>query len=234
MVINSWATVIAQSFRDVWLGVIHFLPNFIVAVLVFVLAWVIGSILGKAIAQVLRNLRVDEALKGAGLESAVNRAGYKLDIGAFLGTLVKWFIVIVGLIASLDILGLDKVNEYLKGVLAFIPNVVVAVIILLVGAAVAEALEKIVVASARSASMRSAHFLGVVTRWAIWIFAGLAALSQLGIAATFLNTIVTGVMIGFALAFGLAFGLGGQEEARHILANLRKNISSHNDTHSHE
>lgn len=226
MVINTWADVVTRSFQDVFFGIVRFLPNFIVALLIFVLAWIIGSILGKALAQIFRNLRFDEALKGAGLERTVERAGYRLDVGSFFGALVKWFIIIIGLMASLDILGLTQVNDFLRGILLFIPKVVVAVLILLVGAAVAEALEKIVVASARTASMRSAHFLGVVTRWAIWIFAGIAALYQLGIATVFLQTVVTGVMIAIGLAFGLAFGLGGQEEARRYLERLRRDMSA--------
>jgi hypothetical protein len=77
--------------------------------------------------------------------------------------------------------------------------------------------------------MRSAHFLGVVTRWAIWIFAALAALAQLGIATFFIQTIVTGVMIAVALAFGLSFGLGGQDEARRYLERFRRDVSARSD-----
>ncbi len=226
MVLNDWADVVTRSFQDVWVGVVNFLPNFIVALLIFILGWIIGAILGKAVAQILRNLRFDDALRGAGFETVIERAGFRLDTGAFIGMLVKWFVIVIALIASLDILGLAQVNQFLQQVvLVFIPKVIVAVFILLVGAVIAEAMQNVVVASARSTGMRSAHFLGVVTRWAIWVFAGLAAIYQLGVATVFIQTIITGIMIAVALAVGLAFGLGGQEEARRYLERFRRDVS---------
>lgn len=226
MVINDWAEVITRSFQEVWVGVVNFLPNFIVALLIFILGWIIGAILGKAVAQIVRNLKLDNALRGAGVERVVKRAGFDLDVGGFIGALIKWFVIVVALIAALDILGLTQVNDFLQQVvLVFIPKLIVAVFILLIGAVVAEAMQNVVVASARSANMPSAHFIGVVTRWAIWVFAALAALYQLGVATLFIQTIVTGVMLALALAVGLAFGLGGQDEAARYLARLREDMS---------
>lgn len=226
MVLNTWADVITKSFQDLWVGVIDFIPELIVAIIVFILGWIIGAVLGKAVAQIIRSLKLDNALRGAGVESAVNRAGFNLDSGAFIGGLIKWFVIAVFLIASLDVLGLNQVNVFLERVvLNFLPNVIVAVLIMLVGVVIAEAMQNIVIGAARSAHMRSAHFLGVLTRWAIWIFAALAALYQLGVASAFVQTLFTGIVVALSLAFGLAFGLGGQDEAARYLANLRKEVS---------
>jgi len=225
MLINTWGDVLTRSFQDLWLGVVDFIPTFIVAFIIFILGWVIGSVLGKLVAQIVHSLKLDNALRSAGVESAVSRSGFKLDSGAFLGALVRWFVIVVFLVASLDVLGLTQVNTFLQQVvLSFLPNVIVAVLIMIVAVVLAEAMQNIVVGSAKAAHIRSAAFLGTLTRWAIWVFAGLAALVQLGVATVFIQTLFTGVIIAFALAFGLSFGLGGQNAAADYLEKLKKDL----------
>jgi hypothetical protein len=102
-------------------------------------------------------------------------------------------------------------------VLAYIPQVLVAVLVLMVAVVIADALAKVVVASARAAHIKSAHLLGNITRWSIWIFAALTALYHLGIAPGLIQTIVLGVVIAISLAVGLAFGLGSKEVAGKIV-----------------
>ena len=81
------------------------------------------------------------------------------------------------------------------------------------------------VTAARTAEIRSAHFAGAVAKWAVWVFAILVALSQLGIAAAFSQTLFTGVVIAISLAIGLSFGLGGQEAAARFIERLRGDMS---------
>jgi hypothetical protein len=226
MLINTWGDVLTRSFQDLWLGIVDFIPSFVVAFIIFILGWIIGAILGKAIAQIINSLKLDNALRSAGFESAVSRAGFKLDSGAFLGSLVKWFVIVVFLVASLDVLGLSQVNIFLQQVvLLFLPKVIVAVLIMLVAVVIAEAMQGIVVGSAKAAHMRSANFLGTLTRWSIWVFAGLASLFHLGVAAAFIQTLFTGIIIALALAFGLSFGIGGQKAAADYLERLRRDVS---------
>ncbi|PIP86514.1 hypothetical protein COV42_01155 [Candidatus Campbellbacteria bacterium CG11_big_fil_rev_8_21_14_0_20_44_21] len=226
MTINDYSEVLSQSFADLWSGVIGFLPELIVAAIIFIVGWLIGALFGRAVAQIVRSLKVDNALKGAGFEGAINRAGYKLDIGKFIGGLVKWFIIVVFLVAALDVLGLSQVNVFLQQVvLLFLPQVFVAVLILLVSVVIAEAVQHAVVGAARAAHMSSANFLGAVSRWAIWVFAILAALFQLGVAAAFVQTLFTGIVLAISLAVGLSFGLGGQEAAARYIERMKKEVS---------
>ena len=214
MILKTWSQVLAQSFQDLWAGVISFVPNLVVAVIIFIAGWVVGSLLGRVVSQIVKSLKVDNALKSAGSEALLNRAGFRLNSGKFLGGLVKWSIIIVFLVASFDVLGLDKVNSFLQQVvLLYLPQVIVAVLILLVAALIAEAMQSIVKGSAKAAEIKSANFLGNVTKWSIWVFAILMALYQLGVAAAFVQTLFTGFVVALALASGLAFGLGGKESA---------------------
>lgn len=214
-----------QSFQGLWYGIINFVPNLVVAVVIFILGWMIGSVLGRLVAQIIKAIRVDSALESAGAADVLSRAGFKLDSGAFIGGLVKWFFIVVFLVASFDVLGLSQVNFFLQDVvLAYLPNVIVAMLVLLVAAVIADAMQKVVVGSAKAAGMGHAHLLGGVTKWAIWIFAFIIALSHLGIAQPFMQVLFTGVVAMLALAGGLSFGLGGKEVAAHFLEKLRGDI----------
>lgn len=222
--LTSWAEVLNASFQNLFYGLVTFLPNLLVAVIIFVLGWLIGAGLGRVVAQVVNSLRVDQALRAAGVERVLERAGFSLSSGAFLGMLVKWFFIIVFLVAALEVLGLSQVTQFLTiVVLGYLPHVIVAVLILLVAAVLAEAVQRLVSGSARAANLSSANLLGSIARWAIWIFAILAALDQLGV-TPFVQTLFTGLVVALALAFGLAFGLGGQQEAARYLEKMREQI----------
>ncbi len=224
MFLTTWADVLTQSFQNLFYGLVAFIPNLIVALVIFVIGWLVGAGIGRLVAQVVSSLRVDQALRAAGVERVVDRAGFTLNSGAFLGFLVKWFFIIVFLVAALDVLGLTQVTAFLTGVvLGYLPQVIVAVFILLVAAVIAEAAQRVVAGAARAAGVRSANLLGAVARWAIWIFAILVALERLGV-SPLIQTLFTGIVVALALAFGLAFGLGGQAAAARYIERVQNEI----------
>lgn len=225
MTASTWSEVLTQSFQNLWIGVIGFVPNLIVAILIAIIGWAIGALLGRVVSQIIKSLRLDEGLSKAGLEEFLARGGINLNSGGFLGALVKWFIILVFLIGALDVLRLTQVTEFLRNILEYIPQVIVAVLILLAAGIIGDVLKNIVVSSARSAEVKSAGFLGSVTKWSIWIFAILVALSQLGIAPILINTLFTGFVVALSLGFGLAFGLGGQDLASKALDKINREIS---------
>ena len=225
-IIETWSIGLGQSFDGIGTGVVQFVPKLIVAILIFILGWIVATIIGRVIAQIIKAIKVDNVLKSAGADDVLQRAGFHLDSGAFLGALVKWFIIVVFLVAALDVLELTQVNEFLSNVvLRYLPQVIVAVLILLVAAVLADATQKVVVGTAKAAGSVSAHFLGGVARWAIWVFAFIIALAQLGIAPDFMRIFFMGVVAMVAIAGGLAFGLGGKEAAARFIEKLRTDIS---------
>ncbi len=228
MSLDQLGEVLRESFFDLWYGVINFVPRLLVALIIFILGWLIGSILGRWVSQIVKSLKVDQAFEQVGTDEVLARAGFRLNAGAFVGNLIKWFVIVVFLIASVEVLGLTQVTDFLRTiVLGFLPNVIVAALILLVAALIAEALQKIVAGSAAAAKISSAKFLGGITKWAVWIFAILAALLQIGIAPALFQTIFMGLVAMLALAGGLAFGLGGREAAGRYIEKLRQEVGSH-------
>jgi hypothetical protein len=201
-------------------------PALLVAVIIFIIGWVVGASLSKVVEQLFRLIKVDSALKAAGVEDLARKSGFTLNSGKFIGELVRWFVVIAFLIASFEILGLTQVNDFLKGVvLGYLPSVIAAVLILMVAAVLGEVVRKAVISGIQAAGVSGAHFLGSIAKWAIWIVAFFAALSQLGIAPAVLQTLFTGVVIALSLALGLSFGLGGQDAAGRYIEKLRGEIA---------
>ncbi len=221
--------VVSQSLIGLWQGVVNYVPHIIAAVLIFLVGWLIGWLLGQVVEHVFKALKVDNALKSAGVEDIAERAGIRLNSGKFFGGLVRWFFILAFLLASLDILNLPGATQFLGDVLIELPHVIVAALVLMIGAVVADAVKRLIVASARATEIRSANFIGAIAKWAIWIFAIYTALDQLQIGNDFLLTIIQGLMIALSLAVGLAFGLGGQSAAADYVEKLREEIKSHHE-----
>jgi len=216
--------VILSSLESLWFSFVGFLPILLAALIVFIIGWLIAVAFGKLANRVIRIIKLDLLLTRIGVKKALAKAKLKLDSGKFFEELVKWFFIIVFLMAATDILGLYQITEFLKGILYYIPNIVVAIIILLAAVIVANFLQKLVRASVEAADLQAAGFLGGITKWAILIFGFIAALTQLGIAVTLLQTIVIGLVAMLALAGGLAFGLGGRDQAARFLEKLKRDI----------
>lgn len=226
MVITEWGRVFTDSLQNLWYEVVDFLPEFLWAILIFVIGWIVAEFVKRGIVHLFKALNIDKMLSKTQLETAIERAGYKLNAGLFIGWLVKWFIIIVFLIASLDIVGLPQVNAFLTQVVqVYLPDVIIAALMLLVASVLADLADKVVSGSAKSAHMKSARMLGTVAKWAIWVFAILFALNQLGIGVQIINTLVIGFVAMLALAGGLAFGLGGQKAASDIVDKMKDQLS---------
>lgn len=226
MLLQTWGEILTASFQQISNGVLIFIPKIIIALIIFLVGWIVAIFLGKVVSQILKATKVDNIARSLGFEEILARAGFHLDIGAFVGSLVKWFFIVVFLVAAVDVLGLSQVNRFLSDVvLVYLPNVIVAVFIVVISAIIAEAVRKAVIGGVKAANLPSANFLGAFVKWSIWIFAILAALYQLGVAAPFVQTLFIGVVGMLALASGLAFGLGGKELASRWLEKISEEIS---------
>ena len=228
MILDTWGQVLNTSFQGLWTGVLMFIPNLIVALVIFVVGWIVGEVVEMLVERFAKMIKFDEALSKAGLETVVKRAGLNLNSGHFIGAIIKYFVIIVFLIASFDVLGLNQVTAFLQQiVVGYLPQLIIAVLILLVGAVVGDVVSRIVNATAKSAGLSQANFLSTVAKWAVWVFAILVSLSQMGIAGAFIQTLFTGFVVAVSLALGLSFGLGGQQAAARAIEKVSHDVSHH-------
>lgn len=227
MLIQTWSQVFLLSLEGLWYGFIAIFPKILLALIIFIIGWIIASTLGSLVTAGIDALKLDRLFKNAGTEEALARAGVRLHIGKVFGELVKWFIIVVFLVASLNILNLDQVTLFLQEVLAYIPQVIIAALILVAGTILADFARKFVSGSAAVANVRSSRMLGSIAYYAIWILSVVTALDKLGIFGYFGQILFTGLVVMFALAFGLAFGLGGKEAAGRFVNRISDDLSSH-------
>lgn len=230
MLVAQQGQVVLSALEAFWFGVASILPGVILAIIIFIIGVIIAGLIGQAVAHVINLTKVNHVLDKTALKEFVNKAGFHLNIGGFIGWLVKWFFIIAFLVASLNILGLSEVNLFLQQVVLFyIPRIIVAVLIVVVGSIVAQVAQKAVVGSAKVANVSTANFAGSIAHWAIWIVTILFALNQLGIGAELIQTLWIGIVAAFALGLGLAFGLGGRDHASRVLDKVSSMVAHRND-----
>lgn len=227
---QTWGSALGSAYAGIGPVFIQFGLRLLFSIIIFVAGWAAGALVGKIIEKLFHTVKIDNVMRQIGLEDALKRGGVNLNSGAFVGGIVKWFIIILFLIAVFDVLGLNSVTGFMQAIVVqYLPQVIIAILILLVAAVVAETLQKIVVGAAAAAHIKQAKALGRVTKWAIIVFAILAALVQLGIAASLVQTLFMGVVIALALAFGLSFGLGSKDAAGRIVEGVLRDFSDRNN-----
>lgn len=223
--VETWGEAIMMSLTELGVRFINFLPALIGALVIFFAGWIVAVALGKLAEKFMRVLRVDKAAEKIGIDSRLYNSQTHISVSAFFGGLVKWFLVLVFLMAATDILNLSQVTGFLNSILLYIPNVVVAVVILAAVFLIGNFVYDVVRGSTRAAGVMSATLLATISKWAIVVFGIFAALIQLGVASSLVSTIFIGIIAMLALAGGLAFGLGGREVAADILKKLREEIT---------
>jgi len=223
---STYSTAVSDSMRDLYMRLIAFLPNFLVAVIILVVGLVVAMFVAKLVKQVLQSLKLDEAADKLGLDEVSARTGMKLSVSGALAWLVKWFLLLAIFLAAADILGLSQIALFLNSILGYIPDVIAAAAIMLVGSMVARFLARLVRHSVKAAGLASADLLASITQWAVMVFTVLATLNQLGVASAFVQTLFTGIIAMVAIAGGLAFGLGGKEHANKVLNMIERDIQS--------
>ncbi len=210
---NTSLNAILSSFADA-------VPRLIGFLLILVIGWLVSSLVARAVAGLLRAVKFNELAQRSGFSGFVQKAGVKDDAAGVIATVAKWFIRLIVLVVAFDALGLPAVSQVLQDLLLFLPNLIVALVVLVVAGLAANALAGLVRGATAQAGLGGPDTLANIARVAVWGFGIIIAVNQLGIAATLVNTLFIGVVGALALATGLAFGLGGREQAAQLLASL--------------
>lgn len=198
------------------------LPKILGFVVILVIGWFVASLIAKVVAGLLRTVKFNDLAQRAGMTDFMKKMGVDTDASGLIANIAKWFIRLIVLVVAFDALGLPAVSDVLRQLLLWLPNLIVAMVVLVVAGLLATMLGKIVRGATAQAGFSNPDTLATVAKVAVWGFAIVVAVNQIGIAATLVNTVVMALVGALALAFGLAFGLGGRDEAAKILADLRE------------
>lgn len=217
--------IVLDSFADFWSKFTGFIPTLLIAITLlfvgFILAWIFEIVARR----VLKAVKLDTIVEKVGLKALFDKAGLKVSFTRLLSGVIYWFVLIVFLASVVNILGLTQLSDFLDQLVGYLPNVIAAVAILVIGILVANLLYNVVRHSSESAGISHAKFLSSLTKWSIFVFAFIAALVQLGVATDLLKILFTGFVVMISLAGGLAFGLGGKEAAKDVIEKLKGDVS---------
>lgn len=215
--VTHWSDAMFTSLAAAMALLFSAVPKILGFLVIVIAGWFIASLIERGLAAILRSIRFNDLATRAGLTDFVQRMGMNTDASGLIGLVVKWFVRLIALVVAFDALGLPAVSEVLRQLLLWLPNVVVAMVVLVIGGLAARALSNLVRGAASEAGLSNANFLAKTSAIIVWAFAIVVAVNQLGIATELVNTLFMAVVGALALGAGLAFGLGGRETAGEIL-----------------
>jgi hypothetical protein len=206
-----------------------FVPKLVVALILILITWIAARWIAAAVQGLLKWTRLDEYVKKSRAFSHLHGRGLEVKPSEWIAKLLKWTIWLIMLISIAEVLGLTQIVSFLDQVILYIPNVIVAIIIIVLGIIFGDVFGDVVTrivnaSTSDEVGTGAAATAGMIARWALYVFAGLAALIQLGIAEDLIKILVTGIIFAIALALGLSFGMGGQDWARKEIEEMRRKV----------
>jgi hypothetical protein len=215
--ITSWGDAMMASISSALAMFFAAFPKIIGFVVILIIGWIVASLIEKALVSVMHAVRFNSLADRAGLTGFVKRADSNADASGMIGAIAKWFIRLIALVVAFDALGLPAVSDVLRQLLLWLPNLVVALVALVIGGLAANALGNLVRGAAAEGGLERPEFLGKIAKFAIWAFAIVVAVNQIGIATALVDTLFMATVGAIALALGLSFGLGGRETAGEVV-----------------
>jgi len=213
----EWNSLIVAPISEMLTKLVGYMPTLFGALIILTVGWLVAKTLRRIVSRALETIHFDKLADKAGISEILNKGGLKTSAVDVLSSLVYWLAIIMVLVMVVNALGLPQASNVLESLFAFIPNVIAAMFVLVVGMFLANFVSGIIRTAAGNASLPKAEMLAVVSRWAIIIFAGTISLRELGIATLLVTTTFNIILGGFCLALALAFGLGGRDAAAKYL-----------------
>ena len=207
---------IVYSLYNALMRFVSFLPALVGAVLILIVGWFVSDLLANLIERALKAVGFESLVERSGIGEFIHRSGTKMTTSGVIATLIKYFVFLIFVQAAANVLGIPQLTEIINRIILFIPNVIIAMAIIVIGTFIAQFLSGLVRSSVSELGVGNPNLLATLTNYIVIGFAVIAAIDQLGIAATLVNTLLIGLIGSVALAVGLAFGLGGRDAAAQI------------------
>ena len=217
MSIEDLTTAVSSVVLNSIAAFVNFIPSLVGGLIVLVIGLVVGAVVYRLIVGFLKALQLEKFLSKYGVTKV---EGKDVEWAELLGELARWSVVIIFLVPTLSAWRLDAVNTVLNRVILYIPNVVVAVVLAMIGLVIAKLAYRVTYGATRSLGHDLSHTVALVAQWSLTIFVAFLVLHQLGVAQELLRILFGGLVAMVAIAGGIAFGLGGQGTAKSILESI--------------
>jgi hypothetical protein len=221
----NWNELIADPIRQMLTRIMDYLPILLGALIILIVGWIVAKLIRRAVDFLLKVVRFDLMANKTGITEVLRKGDLKITASQVVSGLVYWLIIIMVLVMTVDALGLPKASDILASVFAYVPRVIVALLVLIVAMFLAGFVSGIVRTACGNANLPKPEMIAGISRWAIIIFAATIAMEELGIAPLLVGTAFNIILGGVVLALALAFGLGGKDAAARYLEELRQKRS---------
>ncbi len=218
----DWNSLIVTPVSEMLTKLVGYLPTLFGALIILTVGWAIAKTLRRIVERALEAIHFDKLAEKAGIKEILSKGGLKTSAIAVMSGLVYWLAIIMVLVMVVNALGLNQASNVLESLFGYIPSVIAALFVLVVGMFLANFVSGIIHTAAGNASLPRPELFAAVSRWSIIIFAGTISLRELGIATLLVTTTFNIVLGGVCLALALAFGLGGRDAAARYLDEWRK------------
>jgi hypothetical protein len=211
-------SAVMQSFAHVAEQFAQFAPKVLAAFIVLVIGYIVARVLSRAITAIADKLGLQRAAESGGLVQSMQQVGIDKTLPQIVGVIIFWLMICVFAVAAFDILDLPALTGAIEKVVAYIPKLLVATFVVVLGLLLAAFLKGIVATSADRVGITYAPQLATAVYWILALMTFIAAFDQLQIEFKLLNEAILIAFAALALGFGLSFGLGGRDVMAGILA----------------
>ncbi|MFH2137237.1 MAG: hypothetical protein ABII88_01845 [Candidatus Omnitrophota bacterium] len=206
-------TLFFDPAREMLEKIVGFVSLGLVALVVVIAGWIISKGVRSLVSRVLKALKLDKLSERVGISKFLAKGEIQYNLSDLIALIVYWMLMLIVIMVTANVLGLTTVAELIDKIVIYIPNVIAALMILVIGALFAVFLRKVVETTAKNAGLSHAKTMGMLTHTIILVFAVIIALEQLKIGITVLSQFITIILGSIGLALALAFGLGCREIA---------------------
>lgn len=217
LTVTSIQQAIQAATGNVLATIISFIPLLFAALFLLIIGSIIAGWAKWLTIKLFHTFGINKLTSDSPLEKFFEKAEISGKFEHILGDIIRWLILLVFFIAALNLLGLTTVSLFLTSILGYLPHVIAAALILMIGTLVAGLIESLIKSSLTHINRSTARLVSKIASYIVMVFTVLAAIAQLGIAQHFINTLFTGFVATLALALGLAFGLGSKDLVAKIL-----------------
>jgi len=205
---GEWITPIREPITAMAIKMWGYVPNTVAAIVILLLGLVVVKILAAIIGKALKLSKLDVASEKSGLANMLRIGEVKLSLSGIIETLIYWILVLIVVVTAAQALKFTAAADLITRLIAYIPNIIAAILILAVGSFLASILSSIVLAATKNAGMKKANMLSQLVKVVLIIFAIAMALEQLNIASGVVTQVVSIILLSVGLGFAIAFGLG--------------------------
>jgi len=217
---ESWNYMVVNPIQAMLATAASYVPTLIGALLILILGWIFAKVIRELCHRLLKTVRFEDVAHRAGVSDVLSSGGIKITASEVISRLVYWFIMIIVFVMTINALGLTVASQLLEQITIFVPKVISALFVLIIGMFAATVVSAMVVTAAVNTKVPKPEVLGTIARWAILTFTVITALGELGIGEWVVSTTFNIFFGALCLALALAFGLGGKDIAGKILHDI--------------